>query len=263
MKLRLITATVLTASVVTACSSTSTTPTDTGTHSGSPSPTPTTTGTLSQLNAEFQSLVAIAKPVDLDTTRLPAPPKGYTEADVKALAKYAIDLSTKSRALVLSDLTPKEAVEYVVADMPPGMQKSMLKSVTTKGKVTANGALGIANRYVTEPTQLPVVVAAQWSAKDGTGSNEGTLVVSLSTWTATESPYSGGLGSLLVDQTFDIIAIDAQGDPADGWWPGWNYRLAVYGMDKKTFLNRSLLAPGTDPKVLQVAVAKLRKLLSE
>jgi hypothetical protein len=267
--------TALTLTLLTGCSSNNqqSEPSPTGSApdaTTSSTPTASTTPNTSDTAADINKLTG-GKTVELTTDTLPAPPDGYTQAEVTAFAERAIELVQRGMTPDLSDKSPRDAFNYVFANQYPASTKATQAALQAAAG-DYDWEWSWATRFDTKPSEPAKVLVARWQVE--TVPNEqpdGRPMLQVSLATATEhlipdtpNNDSGGSGDTTVNDLVPVVArrtVIIQGTkPLGGpdWWPAIGIQSENLFGGKCVPVNGSIITPAHDPATIREDLATLR-----
>ncbi len=215
--------------------------------------------------AEFDKVVD--RPgVSLTTRGLPAPPKGYTDAEQAQFARQVLQVMKRSLEPGLSGLPQAAARSRVLDVLYPGTVKQFRADVTkTFGRHDWTWA--VASRYPSAPVRPPVVLKSEWAnrllppTKWEDGTTHHALQVVLRVYVRQDVTVEGRTHPVVVMREFGLGGYEPLGGP--DWWSSLRWGAGTYGADTCVLDKTSRLTPGTDPEEVSKSARDLEKELAE
>lgn len=186
--------------------------------------------------AQFEEIVDRPS-VDLAAAPLPSPPRAFSEAEVAALAAYAIDLVPRTFDRRLSGLEPDAALRWVLEGQPPSTGEAFQALVAEK--LGPRGGWLAATRY--EQPRRNRIIAARWSARSAAHPDGPILILTLQAVGSAHAPDGTGTDRPVIVQRTVTYSSSNPGDPS--WEPGLGMYVRVHAVDVCHLLDTSLIRP--------------------
>lgn len=213
------------------------------------------------------------------TQELPAAPRGFSDAEVKALADRAVDLVTRGVAPGLSKMSPSSAFDYVFANQYPATTASSRRA-TKDAAGRYDWEWGWASRFADEPSIPARFLESRWEIETeatplGNGRSRTVLRVSLSVAvqhlipdTANDRQATGSdsaeeplMRPIVIQRTVIVQGFKPLGGPK--WWPGVGLQARPFFGGQCAPVNGSILTPATRPKTLERDFERLAEYLDD
>jgi len=214
---------------------------------------------LNDLWSQFQTL-ADRPAVPLTTNLGLKPVAGFTQADVDALTRRAVDVLKRGIQPRLSKMDPNKVIDYVFANQ---YDQTTFKFKTDSSDYLAGYSSDwlAASIYQKTPTTAPKVVkVAAKVARDSGKLDDGTtaplLRVTVQAHAAQLVRSASGKVPIVVRRTVQVSGFKPRGGP--DWWPGILADTSPYGNAECPLYDGSKLIPLTDPGSLRKDLAALK-----
>ncbi|MDX6233517.1 MAG: hypothetical protein QOH68_2541 [Nocardioidaceae bacterium] len=245
--MRTLVATLICAALVTGCG-------------GSEPPRP---GTPAEFAAGWDELAAIAdRPaVELRASDRPAPPKGFSDADIDVLAEDAVSVLRRSISPEVEVMTPADAIAYVTADLVP----ATVKEWTTRVEADSAGQdweWQAASLFQTPSREPARIIRVAWAAEtqpgtlaDGTPHDQ--LVLRLQAFVVHTRGTRSHPKTIIIRRTVRMAAYDP--DRGREFFPGVDVLTSPWGNRGCALLSSSTLYPADDIAELNRDVLAARR----
>lgn len=220
-------------------------------------------GTPAEFAAGWDELAAIAdRPtVELRASDRPAPPKGFTDADIDVLAEDAVSVLRRSISPEVEVMTPAAAIAYVTADLMPATVKEWTTRVeaASAGQAWEWQAASLFEKPSREPARI-IKVAWDVTTRPGTlanGKPHDQLVLRLQVFAVHVRGTRATPKTIIVRRTVRMAAYDPDGGAE--FFPGIDVLTSPWGNRGCALLARTELYPADDIAELRRDVIAARK----
>ena len=215
---------------------------------------------LKQLVVEFNN-VADEPAIRLTPSLGLKPVAGFTQTDVDALAKRAVDILTRSGQPRLTRMAPDTAIDYIYAHQYPATTYDF-KSNAASLASGYDWQWIAASRYNKTPTTPPKIIKVNAAVTTGKGHlDDGTparyLQVTVQIHALQQIPSDHGTAPIVVRRTVQASGYRPRGGP--NWWPTVVTRTGgLFGNSGCALFKGARLVPLTDPDVMRTDLADLK-----
>lgn len=196
----------------------------------------------------------------------PDAPAGFTDADVDTFAKAEVALIKKSIDPQVGRMSPNDAVDYVLADLPPETRTDYTSRVPKNPTGKHAWEWYLASMFADEPIAPPKVIRVDWDTSTRTdkldnGTTAPVLNVTLQVFVAHTFGPADKPRNVIVRRAVQLSGFKPNGGA--GYWPGLGTSTTAYGNDGCLLADASQLRPMRGAKYLKADARDLKKALAD
>jgi hypothetical protein len=209
--------------------------------------------------------VADSTAVTLDWKDRPDAPAGFTDGDMDTFAKAEVALIKKSIDPKVGRMSPDDAVDYVLADLPPQTRADYTSKVPKNSAAKHAWEWYLASMFAEQPTAPAKVIRVDWDTTTRTdkldnGNTAPVLNVTLQVFVAHTFGPADKPRNVIVRRAVQLSGFKPNG--GDGYWPGLGTSTTAYGNDGCLLADTSQLRPLRGAKFLKADAKDLKKALA-
>lgn len=195
----------------------------------------------------------------------PATPAGFTDTDMDTFAKAEVALIKKSIDPKVGRMSPDDAIDYVLADLPPQTVADYTSKVPKNPTGKHAWEWYLASMFTDQPTAPPKVIRVDWDTstradKLDNGTTAPVLNVTLQVFVVHTFGPADKPRNVIVRRAVQLSGFRPNG--GDGYWPGLGTSTTAYGNDGCLLADTSQLRPLRGAKYLKADAKDLKKALA-
>jgi hypothetical protein len=224
------------------------------------------TGTPAEFAASWHELADLAdRPtVKLEAKGRPAPPRGFTDADMDVLAKDAVSVLRRSISPQVELKSSTEAISYVMADLMPATVTEWTRRID--GASAGQDWEWQAASLFQTPSHVPArIIKVEWDVQtqpgtlaDGTPHDQ--LILRLQAFAVHVRGTKVSPKTIIIRRTVRMAAYEPRG--GSHFFPGIDVLTSPWGNRGCALLSSSVLYPTDDIGELRRDVIAARKALA-
>lgn len=223
-------------------------------------------GAPAEFAAAWHELAGLADQptVELNAGDRPAPPRGFTDADMDVLAKDAVSVLRRSISPQVELKSPADAISYVTADLSSATVTEWTKRVDA-ASAGQDWEWQAASLFQT-PSHTPArIIKVEWDvqAQPGTladGTPHDQLILRLQAFAVHVRGTLAKPKTIIIRRTVRMAAYEPRGGPH--FFPGIDVLTSPWGNRGCALLSSSVLYPTDDINELSRDVVAARKALA-
>jgi len=200
--------------------------------------------------------------VELDPATRPAPPKGFTDGDMDALAERLVDMATRGLSQnVVDAATDEDAYDYVMENQYADTKTEFAKAVAQSAEA-GPWVWTIADRFPKETQNVgaPKILQSSWETETRTANGKPLVTLRLQMIATREFKSDVGLKTIATRRTISLAGFDPDG--GEGYWPSMGAYTTYYGVDDCQAAFDGVIAPAADPSKAKSDLADLKVALA-